>query len=84
MQIRKMKVLVVGAGAVGQVYARHLSESGCSVTFYVKPKYVEMCSAGLPLIQHQLLTPKGRSVLFSDFDVVSRLEEIEAQSFDQV
>ena len=34
-----MKVLIVGAGAVGQVYGRHLAAAGAEVCFYVKPKY---------------------------------------------
>ena len=32
-----MKVLVVGAGAVGQVYASHLRKSGAFVALMVKP-----------------------------------------------
>ena len=33
-----MKILVVGAGSVGQVYGYHLSLGGAEITFYVKDK----------------------------------------------
>ena len=36
---RGPKVLVVGAGAVGQVYARHLIRGGSEVLFWAKEKY---------------------------------------------
>ena len=44
-----MKVLVVGAGAVGQVYGYHLAKGGADVTFYVRPKYAADARAGFKL-----------------------------------
>jgi 2-dehydropantoate 2-reductase len=44
-----MKVLVVGAGAVGAVYGWHLHRAGHEVHFFVKAKYAEAVSAGLTL-----------------------------------
>jgi len=44
-----MKALVVGAGAVGQVFGYHLAQGGADVTFLVKPKYVEECRRGFTL-----------------------------------
>src|SRR5437764_6731662 len=44
-----MKALVVGAGAVGQVFGYHLAQGGADVSFYVKPKYVEECKRGFTL-----------------------------------
>jgi ketopantoate reductase len=35
-----MRALVVGAGAVGQVYGHHLARGGADVAFYVRPKCV--------------------------------------------
>ena len=44
-----MNALVVGAGAVGQVYARCLARGGARVTFLVKPKYAAEARAGFIL-----------------------------------
>jgi hypothetical protein len=43
------RVLVVGAGAVGQVFALHLARGGAEVAFLVKPKYAEECARGFTL-----------------------------------
>ncbi|KXS09425.1 hypothetical protein M427DRAFT_160668 [Gonapodya prolifera JEL478] len=40
-EARPLNVIVVGAGAVGQVYAYHLLNAGCHVHLMVKEKYVE-------------------------------------------
>ncbi len=49
-----LRVLVVGAGAVGQVFARHLVAGGADVTFLIKPKYADECRRGF------VLYPLGR------------------------
>jgi len=36
-----MKVLIVGAGAVGQIYGHYYAEGGSEVTYLVKPRHVE-------------------------------------------
>ena len=41
-----MKVLIIGAGAVGQVYGRHLALGGAEVSFYVKDKYADYARKG--------------------------------------
>lgn len=76
-----MKALIVGAGAVGMVYGRHLALSGAEVTFYVREKYRADAEAGFtvyPLNQ-------GRDpVAFAGAGVISTLEEVGAQAWDQV
>ncbi len=44
-----MKVLVIGAGAVGQVYGYHLAKGGADVTFFVRPQYADEARAGFTL-----------------------------------
>ena len=34
-----LRVLLVGAGAVGQVYGYHLQKGGAQVAFFVRPKH---------------------------------------------
>jgi ketopantoate reductase len=77
-----MNVLIVGAGAVGQVYGRHLQLGGADVSFYVKEKYVETCSAGFDL---QVLNASGRgSYRFEGAGVVTDPEAVTATRWDQV
>lgn len=76
-------MLIVGAGSVGQVYGRHLQLGGASVSFFVKPKYVQSCRAGLtvyPLNEK----PRFHPTTFSDFGVFSEPGEVAEQSWDQV
>jgi ketopantoate reductase len=77
-----MKVLVVGAGAVGQVYGRHLHAGGAEVTFLMKPKHAGACRRGF------VLYPLGRRekgpVVFRELDVVTSAAEVAGRRFDQV
>ena len=78
-----MKVLIVGAGAVGVVYGRHLQLAGAELSFYVRDKYRPACEQGLtvyPLNKDRSFKP----VDFKEFSVLSSPEEVAAQSFDQV
>lgn len=52
-----MKALIVGAGAVGQVFGYHLALGGMDVTFLVKPKYVEECKRGFTMYKLPKLAP---------------------------
>ena len=78
-----MNVLIVGAGAVGQVYARHLLLGGHGVSLMVKEKYAESCRAGLPMYPlhgHQ----KGQQVTLSVDEVLTTSAEVAERPFDQV
>jgi hypothetical protein len=78
-----MNILIVGAGAVGVVYGRHLQRAGVNLTFYVKEKYVEGLRGGLMVYP---LNDKSRWIPteFKDFDVLSTVEQVAAKKFDQV
>ena len=45
------RVLIVGAGSVGQVYGRHLQLGGAEVRFLVRPQYVEGLQGELPMFR---------------------------------
>jgi 2-dehydropantoate 2-reductase len=77
------KVLVVGAGAVGQVYGRHAQLGGAEVTFFVRDKYRDTVAGGFdmyPLNRRRNTEP----VRFERFAVVTRADEVAARTFDQV
>lgn len=78
------RVLIVGAGAVGQVYARHLQAAGIQVDLFVKEAYAESCRAGLhvfPLNDKVLRVP---GVLLKGFHVFSSAAELKDIDYDQV
>ena len=52
-----MRALVIGAGAVGQVFGYHLWKGGADVSFLVKPKYVDECRRGFRLYHLPHLEP---------------------------
>ena len=71
-----MNILLVGAGAVGQVYGRHLARAGHQVTFFVKPRYAAELAAGLPL--HRLGYLRTESEHWQEYAVVSTVDEVAA------
>jgi len=86
-----MKVLVVGAGSVGQTYGYHLHRGGASVTFFVKAQYVGDLQAH-PLTLHRLYlggwaaswldrSPRNE---FTEYDVVASEEEVRAGKYEYV
>ncbi len=78
-----MKILLVGAGAVGQAYGRHLQLGGADVSFFVREKYADECRAGLTM--YYLRSKKRRDpVRFEGFGVLTTVEEVAAQTWDQV
>lgn len=78
-----MKILVVGAGAIGQVYGAHLKRAGAYVAVYVKPKYVEACKRGLTLYNQRLFR-RHTVETFQPDDVLADVGAIASQRWDQV
>lgn len=76
-----MHALLVGAGAVGQVYGRHLQRGGAQVSFLVKPKHLDEVRAGFSMAD---LNAGGRLERFEGYGVASTLDEVRAQRFDQL
>lgn len=76
-----MRALIVGAGAVGQVYGLALQRAGVDVSFYVKPAYVEEARAGYTLYA---LNGGPTTIRFEGFGVLSTPEEVAAAPWDQL
>ena len=83
-----MKALLVGAGAVGQVYARHLQRGGAQITFFVREKYraeMEQAARGSGLALRCMNRGAiGGRLQLRDFGVVTSPKEVAAQSWDVV
>ncbi|MGH6612823.1 ketopantoate reductase family protein [Sphingomonas sp.] len=77
-----MKILVVGAGAVGAVYGWHLHRAGHEVHFFVKAQYADAVSAGFKL--HQLGRRATQRQEWSGLQVVTDTAEVARARWDQV
>jgi 2-dehydropantoate 2-reductase len=78
-----MKVLLVGAGAVGQTYARHLQIGGAQISFFVKERYVQAARRGwtvYPLNRRKKTEP----LTLYGYDTYSSTEEVAQKQWDQV
>ncbi len=83
-----MNVLVVGAGAVGQVYGYHLAKGGGDVSFYIKEKYAAEIDRGFELYQLSLfgkvLHGRTRHHHFTQFSYIWDTTSLKQQSFDYI
>lgn len=78
-----MKVLIVGAGAVGQVYGDILARGGAEVAFLVKPAHAAVAQGGYHL--HELrLWRRPASSVFAPHAVFTGLGEAAVQRYDQL
>jgi 2-dehydropantoate 2-reductase len=80
-----MKVLVVGAGAVGQVYGQALQAGGAELVFFARPRYRDALAdpAGLPL--RVLNRARDQQLLrWRPDGVISTMDEVRAQRWDAV
>jgi hypothetical protein len=78
-----MDILVVGAGAVGQVYGRHLALGGARVSFLVRAKYKDDHPDGFtiyPLRKRDRYEP----VQLRPHRILSSLAEVKEHAWDQV
>lgn len=75
------RVLVLGAGAVGQVYAHHLALGGAKVSVFVREKYAEEARRGFDLFRVQTKQKRPRS-RFVPIDVVTLSSKM--GTYDQV
>jgi len=78
------RILLIGAGAVGQVYGRHLSLGGADVSFFVKGKYLESLRQGMPMYPLNRQKVTEPPLQFKDFKLLSTVEEVAAAEFDQI
>lgn len=73
-----MRILLVGAGTVGQVFGHHLQRGGAEIGFLVRPKYAELVRRGFDMDPRN--PGRGRERL-EQFEVTT---EHDASGWDQV
>ncbi|MEM9069739.1 MAG: 2-dehydropantoate 2-reductase [Myxococcota bacterium] len=77
------RTLLVGAGAVGQVYGYHLAQAGAHTSLLVRPKYADDCRKGLRL--YEMKGKRGRIAhLFQPDEVFTSVADAAARDFDQI
>jgi hypothetical protein len=78
-----MKVLIIGAGAVGQIYGYHFHQGGAEVSYLVKEKYQTELANGMklfPLNQGR----KPQSLLFKNFQLITDYQVLKQTQWDVV
>ena len=76
------RVLLVGAGAVGQVFGHYLRSAGCDLAFFVKDKYAEEARGGYTLYDLGRRPPEPETL--SGFGVRVSTREVAQEHWDQV
>lgn len=79
-----LRILLVGAGAVGQVYARHLQMGGAEVAFLVRPKYAEEARRGFDLYPLDRKNARTTPVRLEGVGVFTSADEVARERFDAV
>ena len=80
--LRRQRILIVGAGAIGQVFGLHLHQAGADVSFFVKDKYVEAAEEGFEIHRYGLTGMRPKS--FLQRPVFSDHRLLRMQRFDQI
>ena len=76
------RILMVGAGAVGQAYGFHLARAGCRITYFVRQKYVASLRQGLLVRCLNERSPTARR--FDDFEIMADMALVADTPWDQV
>ncbi len=66
-----MRVLFVGAGAVGAVYGYHFNQGGGETIFLVKPKHTQALEAGLALYPSAKGGTRSQPLIWREFKTVT-------------
>ncbi|RAL25094.1 hypothetical protein DL240_02450 [Lujinxingia litoralis] len=75
-----MRVLLVGAGSVGQLYGAHLARSGTEVHVLVRPRYAEEARGGFRVYERRRGLEHGE--LFTPDGVWTEASDVPAGHFD--
>ncbi|MBL0230251.1 MAG: hypothetical protein IPP76_05420 [Moraxellaceae bacterium] len=80
----KKSILIVGAGAVGQVYAYHFAKAGYQVHLLLKEKYIAEAKQGFTLYHLNQDKKRQHPISFNDFICHSNWDSVAQHTIDQV
>ncbi len=78
------RVLLIGAGAVGQAYGYHFQRGGAEVGYFVREAYADEARAGFDLYPMNRRTPRAAPQRFDGFGVFSDMPTALNESWDVV
>jgi len=78
-----LRVLIVGGGAVGQVYARCLLQGGAEVSWYLRPKYRAEAERGFTMYDLRGKTPEA-PLRLPGLPVFDSPAQLAGRSFDLI
>lgn len=78
-----MRILVVGAGALGQPFGYHLQESGADVAYSIKPRHRDDCEGGFTLHEYRMFGGPERHE-FADYELFEDYDALDVDTWDQV
>lgn len=81
--LRTQRILIVGGGAIGQVFGLHLQEGGAEIAYFLKPRHAGEAEDGYDLHRYGLAGVRPRRNL-RGFDVITDYRHLRARTFDQV
>jgi len=79
-----MNTLVIGAGAVGQVFARHLHLGGSNISFFARSERASRLRQGLVFYHLNRHDARRRPIHFEAFDVLTEYSQIGSRIWDQI
>ncbi len=80
-----MNILIVGAGAVGQVYGFYLQQGGAAVDFLVKSKYRAQMESGCVLYPlNRSKRQRWHPVYWQDYNVLDQISEVAHKTYDYI
>jgi 2-dehydropantoate 2-reductase len=79
-----MEALLVGGGAVGMVFARHLQLGGARVAFYLRPQHLAAAQRGLVVYPLNRRHPRRNPVVLENVDLLTTPAEVAARHWDCV
>lgn len=79
-----MNILLIGAGAVGQVYGHHFELGGASVAFFVREKYAAETRRGFDLYNLNRRGARKAPAHFDRFCVLTDMAEVVERDWDIV
>jgi ketopantoate reductase len=78
------RILLVGAGAVGQVFAHFLRSAGADLAFLVKEQHAEAARRGFMLYPLGVREPTPAPVSLAGFDIHVSMKDVARERWDQV
>lgn len=77
-------ILLVGAGAVGQVYGKYLADAGNQVTYLIKEKYQQELAQGVILYHINQDKKRKKPLRFSNFQTVTSWQSAAEKRWDLI